>query len=195
VAGFHAQNAEIFSNIPEDLPEGALGQSSLETRYNVSLINASLFSAVINYSEYSTGAAHPASFIEVLNYDLRSGGTLTLQEFLDGLQPAAGYLTRLGTYVKQELVEQMGGTPDALALINQGAAPTLQNYERFNLGRNGLIVFFDPYQVAPFAAGTPEAHVPYEHLLGSILRSPAAAALNATSSADAAATSSPLWWL
>lgn len=170
IAAFHAQGSQF----PADaFPEGAFGQSVLAANYDTSLIGKNFFSAIIIYSDYTAGAAHPAGYAEVFNYDLRNGSVVTLDQVLRDLDPSAGTLQRLGQYIRQDLVRQLGDDPGSVDLINNGAAPNLENYKNFNLGREGLLIFFDPYQVAPFAAGTLEVEVPYAEF----------------------ATSSGLWWL
>jgi hypothetical protein len=170
VAAFHSQGSQFPIG---SLPEGALGQSALAANYDTSFIGKNFFSALIAYSDYTAGAAHPTGYVEVFNYDLRTGTSVTLDQVLRELDPSPGTLQRLGQYVRQDLIRQLGDDPGSVELINDGAAPLPENYKNFNLSRSDLIVFFDPYQVAPFAAGTLKVEIPYAEF----------------------ASSSDMWWL
>jgi hypothetical protein len=45
-----------------------------------------------------------------------------------------------------------------------GAGPDLANYKTWNITPSGLVVTFDPYQVAAYAAGPQEVLIPYDAL-------------------------------
>ena len=69
------------------------------------------------------------------------------------------YLGAIADYAVNDLKAR-----DAL-FFEEGAAPTAENYQIWNLTPEGLLITFDPYQVAPYAAGTQEVLVPYLELL------------------------------
>ena len=48
--------------------------------------------------------------------------------------------------------------------IMTGAAPVSKNLSKFVLVNEGIIVFFDPYQVGSYAEGRYEVFVPFEFL-------------------------------
>lgn len=178
VAGFRANSASI-------LPSGDLEpKSAFDGRFEVSLLTKLAFSALMSYSDYSAGAAHPNSYNMALNYDLKTGEPLTLEKVLGALGPSAGYMERLGKYVKDDLFRQFGSTEDSLSFIESGAAPSGESYANFTLDSRGLAIHFDPYQVAPYAAGSPTVEIPHGDLISKIVKP-----------ADAAATSTAQWWL
>jgi hypothetical protein len=47
-----------------------------------------------------------------------------------------------------------------------GASPADVNYRNWNITPDGLLITFDEYQVAPYAAGPQEIEVPYIALVG-----------------------------
>ncbi len=49
-----------------------------------------------------------------------------------------------------------------------GATAAVQNYRNWNITPNGLMITFDEYQVAPYAAGPQTVVIPYK-ALGQIL--------------------------
>jgi hypothetical protein len=50
--------------------------------------------------------------------------------------------------------------------IEEGAGPNGDNFARWALVEEGLILFFDPYQVAPYAAGPQVVTIPRAALAG-----------------------------
>ena len=51
-------------------------------------------------------------------------------------------------------------------MIRGGATPNSENYQNLLFTKSGLLIVFDPYQVAPYAAGISEVTIPYETIAG-----------------------------
>ena len=49
-------------------------------------------------------------------------------------------------------------------MLKDGSAPTAKNYESWTITKRGIGINFDPYQVAPYAAGPQFVMVPYSAL-------------------------------
>ncbi|HEY8186450.1 MAG TPA: DUF3298 and DUF4163 domain-containing protein [Pyrinomonadaceae bacterium] len=139
--------------------------SDINTSYVVALAKDDLISIEFTVSSYSAGAAHPNSYTEVVNFDLRNGKTLKLADLF---QPGSKYVQVLSTYCIQDLKKQAKSQgADAVQdeeWIQKGAAPELTNYEHWAITKKGLRITFDPYQVAPYAAGPQQVVVPYSAL-------------------------------
>ncbi len=63
-------------------------------------------------------------------------------------------------YARSELLKR-GLDP---AMVEPGTAPLAENFRVFLLSNDGLILFFEPYQVAPWADGTIRLNIPLERL-------------------------------
>src|SRR5215211_6021017 len=75
VAGFKKDMAPEENEEPR--PEGSMG-SDLNVSYEVALAQDDLISVVFSVGSYYQGAAHPNTFTEVVNYDLKNGKQLKL---------------------------------------------------------------------------------------------------------------------
>jgi hypothetical protein len=118
-----------------------------------------LVSIKFNISTYIVGAAHPNNFSMVLNYDLVQQKVLKL----DGLfLPGSNYLQKLSEE-SLRIVSETGYME-----WPEGAAPDPVNYRNWNITPDGLLITFDAYQVAPYAAGPQQALIPYAALEGLI---------------------------
>jgi hypothetical protein len=145
----------------EPRPENSMG-SDLSISYETELAQDDLISVVFTISSYYQGAAHPNSYSEVINYDLKNGKSLKLSDIF---KPGAKYLQALSNYCVADLKKQSKekGADGMLddSSINAGAGPKNDNYRRWSITRQGLGINFDSYQVGPYAAGAQYVKVPY----------------------------------
>jgi hypothetical protein len=148
----------------EPRPEGSMG-SDLNISYTIALAQDDLASIEFVVSSYHQGAAHPNSYSEVVNYDLRNGKLLKLSDLFN---PGAKFLPALSAYCIKDLKRQSKAKDGMLddSLIESGAGPTTRNYQSWTLGKKGLGINFDPYQVGPYAAGPQFVLVPYSAIKG-----------------------------
>ena len=137
-------------------PSASAG-SFLQSRYEVLYNQNGLLSLRVWVSIYMKGAAHPGSFSNTFNYDLSAGRLLVLDDLF---QPDSQYLTVLAQFCQAEISRRDS------AFWPDGAGPDPANYRSWNLSEDGLLVTFDEYQVAPYAAGPQSVLVPYSTLSG-----------------------------
>ena len=164
VANFKKDMApEEGENAEETRPEGSMG-SDLTVSYYVALAQDDLVSIQFSVGSYYQGAAHPNSFSEVINYDLKNGRQLKLSNLF---KPGAKYLEPIAKYCLADLKKQQA-TDKGKALtdseIENGAAPLAKNYQSWTITKKGLGINFDTYQVGPYAAGPQFVMVPYSAL-------------------------------
>jgi hypothetical protein len=143
---------------PEE-PMGEMG-SFYESAYEVNLAADELVSLAFGVSTYGEGAAHPNHSTMVFNYDLAAGRILSLSDLF---QPKSNYLGMISSYAIAELKKKLGPEPDT-DWIERGAGADAENYQNWNITRQGLKVTFDPYQVASYAEGEHVVIVPYSVL-------------------------------
>src|SRR6185369_1017167 len=144
----------------EARPEGSMG-SDLNVSYEVALAQDDLISIQFSVGSYYQGAAHPNTFTEVVNYDLKNGKQLKLADLF---KPGAKYLQEIANYCIADLKKQAKDKGLLDDEIQKGAAPNAKNYQSWTITRKGLGINFDAYQVGPYAAGPQFVLVPYSSL-------------------------------
>ncbi len=147
-------------------PEFKDTKNALTMRYEVGYANTDMLSVAIVSSPYIAGTAHPSTDITTLTYDLRSGKRVKLGDLF---LPQSEYLKILSAYCIPRLVEMIGVEADdaeAMDWIETGAGSSAENYQNFLIAKEGLIIIFNQYQVAPGVAGSPRVAVPYALLEG-----------------------------
>lgn len=127
--------------------------SQLSVSYDVLAAAHGVVSLRFSGFTYFPGTAHPSHDHEVFTYSLRDGRALALEDLF---KPGSAYLKTLSEYCIEEL-----GLDDEW---RQGAAPKRENFARWNITRNGLLITFGEYQVAPYVAGMPEVVIPFGEL-------------------------------
>ena len=144
------ENLEYQASLSE-----TFGYNSLHLEYTPTNTERGIVSIHFTVSTYIMGAAHPFSYNSTLNYDLSNERTLQLEELF---LPGSDYLGVLSTQCIQIISET--GYMD----WPEGAAPTSENYRNWNITPDGILISFDPYQIAPGAVGPQQALVPYTAL-------------------------------
>jgi len=131
--------------------------SSLDVKYELLSPPGDPYSLKFNMAGYFDGAAHPYHYSKTLNYELEAGEELRLADLF---LPDSNPLQVIADYCKAEL-----STRDiAFDAFSTGADPTEENYRNWNITRDGLLITFDEYQVAPYAAGPQTVLIPYSQL-------------------------------
>jgi len=161
IAGFKKTMEEIAGEPPVS---GSDVSYSLDVSNNTMIATDDLLSFELTFYDYS-GGAHPNSYTRTFTYDVKSGKRLQLRELF---KSNTNYLKPISDYCIEALKKQMrdvenGIEPDE-KWIKEGAGPKDENYGNWSVSKKGLVVTFDPYQVAPYAAGPQVVVVPYKIL-------------------------------
>ena len=126
-----------------------------------------IISIKLDIYEY-TGGAHGNTSFQTYVIDKQENRVLTWEDiFVDNVNP----ITVLQPLVRASLhaqLEQFDGMDD---WINTGTDDDPANYANYVLTTDEFIVYFPPYQVAPYAWGSSEVHIPLTEL-SSILKPP-----------------------
>ncbi len=139
-------------------------QSTLDIGYEIRFATDDLISLEFSEGSYEAGAAHPNSTTTVLNYDVKNGKRLTLADLFT---PNSKYLSVISAYCIKELRDRSKKDKDSMLdeeMLKSGASPKADNYQASAITKKGLWITFDPYQVAPYAAGPQYVLVPYSAL-------------------------------
>jgi uncharacterized protein DUF3298 len=143
--------------LPEDMG------SDLNIGYTLSLAQDDLISLDFGVGSYYRGAAHPNSYSETVNFDLKNGKSIKLADLFN---PGSKYLQAISAYSIQDFKKQSKKADSMLDddWIQRGAGPDAKNYQSWTISKKGLGINFDAYQVGPYAAGPQYVTIPYSAL-------------------------------
>jgi hypothetical protein len=166
VARFNAEVQALVTREVEQFKSGLAGLpatpisagSFFESAYTIVSPPGEVLSLNFGFYTYSDGAAHPYSYTLTYTYNLQRGEPIRLEQLF---RPGADYLGLIAAYCQEELTRRDIGFDTTFAA---GADPTPENYRNWNITPNGLLISFDPYQVAAYAAGPQQVLIPYAEL-------------------------------
>jgi hypothetical protein len=160
-----AEPVARFKKGLKDLPPTPIAAASFfDVRYALLSPPGDILSVKFEMMGYVKGAAHPYHLSPTTNFDLAKGRELALADLF---LPASGYLDTISEYCIQQLKLRDIAFDESMP----GAEPTVGNYRDWNITPDGLLITFEEYQVAAYAAGPQTVLVPYGQLR-SILRDP-----------------------
>lgn len=116
--------------------------------------------SVLTEDYFDGGGAHPGAFMLVDNFVVETGMRLTLAEVW-GLDNEAALDAIYGIVARQ--IETQRGT-DSFGYYEDYADLLAEVFdpEDFVIAPEGLIVFYQPYTISPYAAGIPQFVIPFE---------------------------------
>jgi hypothetical protein len=149
--------ADFKSKLAELLPAPNSTASTFDLRFNLVSPPGDILSLKFDMQTYYAGAAHPGDTSRTINFDLEQGRELALADLF---QPGADFLAVISKYCNAQLNTRDIGFQG----FELGATATAANYRNWNIIADGLMVTFDEYQVAPYAAGPQTVIIPYSEL-------------------------------
>ena len=132
--------------------------SFFDVQYTTIFQQGNIWSLKFTFSGYADGAAHPYHYTMTFNFDLERGEALSLADLFP---PDSDFLHVISSYCISQLSQRDIGFYGG---FQQGAEPLNENYRNWNITSDGLLITFDEYQVAPYAAGPQTVVVPYGEL-------------------------------
>ena len=131
--------------------------SSFDLSYALISPPGHLLSLQFNIYVYADGAAHPNGYTRSFTYDLEKGQEISREQLF---LPGSNYLQTLADICSAELTKRDIG----YEMFSDGANPTPENYSVWNITADGLLITFNAYQVAAYAAGPQVITIPYAAL-------------------------------
>ncbi len=136
-----------------------LGEQTLQSSFSYSL--DSYYEKYTNdpylsyafFSSMNTGGAHPNHTIQTFVYQKEENKILTISDLeqkysnlLSILSEESRNLLRKNPKIEHtKLGEEM---------LLEGTQPISDNFQHFVMTKDGILIFFEPYQVAPYAEGS-----------------------------------------
>lgn len=135
--------------------------------------NDQMYSLMISYETYEyppfvsyrftifmdTGGAHPNHFLWTVVFDQEEERIISIAD-LEKKYPAI--LSIFSRYSREILMDNPGIVNSSM--LFEGTKPTLENFSHFVFTSQGILIFFEHYQVAPYSSGEFQVLIPYEKI-------------------------------
>ncbi len=134
-------------------------KNTLSSRYSV-YETAEATSVVIHYEGYSAPAAHPFHSLYTVNYNTQSQSLIALPRLFRSDVALFKVLSQLS---REQLLAQ--SLTDKAMMLN-GTLPIPNNFQHWVLTQEGITLYFDEAQVAPYSDGQMSVTIATEKLSG-----------------------------
>lgn len=125
----------------------------INENFTVSQNDKSILSIDFGFNEYSEGAAHGTYGLTLLNFDISTGKSITINDII-----LPGMEKKLNTIAEKLFYDTNGNEswffePGEFSLNNN-----------FSLKPDGLWFVFNIYEIGPYSSGAPEVFVPFSQI-------------------------------
>lgn len=156
---FVREQIDSFLAAAPDSSESPAWQAELDINYSSSVFPPNI--ACFKFDEYSyTGGAHGMTTVTTLNFDMSTKRLLLLSDLFERRAKVADSLSVISRAELRQVLGEMYNEE----MVEVGTEPNLTNFSRFMLAPRDLVIFFEPYAVAPYAAGVQVISIPLERL-------------------------------
>ncbi|MFO1444369.1 DUF3298 and DUF4163 domain-containing protein [Bacillus sp. Bva_UNVM-123] len=129
-------------------------QYTHEVKYEIKYNQNNLLSILFFDYEY-TGGAHGMTAATSYNFDANTGNEISLTKVVENNNA----VTKVKKFAKIDLLNQ--GNKLGMTYVSDPASITINDNRPFYFYDKGIVLKFQQYEVAPYAAGMPEVIIPY----------------------------------
>lgn len=156
INAFITEEIDAFRDLATEDPGVVSEPYRLWITYEVIRNDDQVISVKFNDS-FHTGGAHPNHVVQTFLFDTTRGSSIALEELFDD----ETYLERLSQISRDQLSNSQQLEEVDQAFITEGTEPTELNFSSFGVTDESLIIYFEPYQVAPYAYGEQQVEIPF----------------------------------
>lgn len=137
-----------------------LSRYQLFLDYDQGTVDSQFVSLIFMVDAY-VGGAHGIKKLHPFNFDLKKYQAVLLADLVGG---APDYLQHVADYCLTDLRRQIRERDSVYVIdekwLQEGAAPTENNYRNFTFEHDTVTVYYEHYQVAPYSFGLFKVRVP-----------------------------------
>lgn len=123
-------------------------------------VASSKVTSVIFFISTWMGGAHPEPGLATFIYTRKDGRRLS---YSDIFMNTEGFFEALSAFCREDLAKQLGER-GVQSMLEAGTTPEVVNFDLFVLTRDGLRIYFPPYQAAPYSEGYLSVSIPLSKL-------------------------------
>ena len=118
--------------------------------------------SIVLYISYFTGGAHPNYEIKTINYNKNTNKFIDIDDLINRDKDI---LNKLSIYSREYFSNNdMFNDRVVFDMMIDGTKSIKDNYKYFNITSDGLIIYFNRYQIAPYYYGDYSITVSYNYL-------------------------------
>ena len=118
--------------------------------------------SIVLYISYFTGGAHPNYEIKTINYNKNTNNFIDIDDLINRNKDI---LNKLSIYSREYFSNNdMFNDKVVFDMMIDGTKSIKDNYKYFNITSDGLIIYFNRYQIAPYYYGDYSITISYNYL-------------------------------
>ena len=118
--------------------------------------------SIVLYISYFTGGAHPNYEIKTINYNKSTNKFIDIDDLINRDKDI---LNKLSIYSREYFSNNdMFNDKVVFDMMIDGTKSIKDNYKYFNITSDGLIIYFNRYQIAPYYYGDYSITISYNYL-------------------------------
>lgn len=118
--------------------------------------------SIVLYISYFTGGAHPNYEIKTINYNKNTNNFIDIDDLINRDKDI---LNKLSIYSREYFSNNdMFNDKVVFDMMIDGTKSIKDNYKYFNITSDGLIIYFNRYQIAPYYYGDYSITISYNYL-------------------------------
>ena len=115
------------------------------------------------FTESFIGGAHPIHELFTINYDIENNEIITISTLIK-------YNNKILDILSKETYNILSGNKlfkrdVILEMLKEGTKPIENNFKNFLFTKDGLVIYFERYQIAPYYYGDYHVTIPYKKIL------------------------------
>ncbi len=164
ISSFKKNIEDIYNETAKGYPEDLFEKSSSSdfsglSNFDYQIIN-NILSIKLNLFQF-TGGAHPMTYVKDFNFDLSTGENLKLSDLFNE-EGKKSYKEIVDKFIRDKIKEN---PDDYFEDGFKGIGDKVQYY----LTKDHIVIFYQLYDLAPYAYGIPEFKIPYSYFKGTII--------------------------
>lgn len=169
---YNTLNKEIGEKIStyiQQLKDAAINNKvQLNQYYTIDILYDSYcyqnYISYVFYISIYTGGAHPNNTIWTITYDTNSDKIITIKDLIEKNKNILNILSMESKHQLKKEKRFLNQNDIIDSMLEEGTKPTNENFKNFAVSNNGLLIFFEQYQIAPYSFGQFEITIPYSKL-------------------------------
>ena len=145
------------------------GKSTIQPNFTYTLdmyyekYSYQFYLSYVFFTSVYTGGAHPNNTIHTITYNKEKNQIITISN----LAKDNADLLKILSEESRAILKKYPSFQTSYFqkdMLMEGTEPRLENFRNFAFSKEGLIIFFEQYQVAPYSDGSFRVVIPYQKL-------------------------------
>ena len=153
---------DIISKFEENVQDLKLLEDNRKFSLNINFTEytySEYISFLITYS-CNFGGAHPDINVVTVNYNKKDKEFIDINKLMEKNKDILNIFSNISYDSLKDKIEEKEDSN----MLKQGTSPTKDNFTKFVFSKDGIILFFLNYSVAPYYLGNFEVKIPYSKI-------------------------------